>query len=161
MHEALKRHPDRVERWTLTGYPENAALRASPTSYPDSLKAGLPTAGQPPPLGTTGLHHVAILYPTRADLADALRRLLVAGFRLDGAADHGVSEAICLRDPDGNGVELYWDKPKEQWRRGADGGLVMFTHPLDLDALVSESGRIHSGYAIRRTTRPTVERGPA
>ena len=92
--------------------------------------------GQPPPPGTTGLYHVALLYPTRADLADALRRVLDAGIPLDGAADHGVSEAVYLRDPDGNGVELYWDKPKEQWPRTADGGLAMFTHALNLAALL-------------------------
>jgi catechol 2,3-dioxygenase len=95
--------------------------------------------GQPPPPGTTGLYHVAILYPTRAELADALRRLSKAKVPLDGAADHGVSEAIYLRNPDGNGVELYWDRPKEQWPRGVDGGLAMFTHPLDLDGLLEES----------------------
>ena len=94
--------------------------------------------GSPPPPGSTGLYHVAILYPTRAALADALRRVLAAGIELDGAADHGVSEAIYLRDPDGNGVELYWDRPKEQWPRAADGGLAMFTSALDLDALLRE-----------------------
>jgi len=83
--------------------------------------------GSPPPPGTTGLYHVAILYPTRVLLADALRRLLAAGIELDGAADHGVSEALYLRDPDGNGVELYWDRPREQWPRTPDGGLAMFT----------------------------------
>jgi catechol 2,3-dioxygenase len=92
--------------------------------------------GKPPPPGTTGLYHVAILYPTRAELANALRRVLQAGIALDGASDHGVSEAIYLSDPDGNGVELYWDKPKEQWPSDAHGGLAMFTRPLDLDALL-------------------------
>ncbi len=92
--------------------------------------------GSPPPPGTTGLYHVAILYPTRARLADALRRVLAAGIELDGAADHGVSEALYLRDPEGNGVELYWDRPQEQWPRTPDGGLAMFTHLLDLDALL-------------------------
>jgi len=95
--------------------------------------------GQPPPPGTTGLYHVAILYPTRAELADALRRLVKAKVPLEGASDHGVSEAIYLRDLDRNGVELYWDRPKEQWPRSADGGLAMFTHPLDLDALLKGS----------------------
>jgi len=95
--------------------------------------------GQPPPPGATGLYHVAILYPTRAGLADALRRLVKAKVPLEGASDHGVSEAIYLRDPDRNGVELYWDRPEEQWPRSADGGLAMFTHPLDLDALLKES----------------------
>ena len=92
--------------------------------------------GSPPPSGTTGLYHVAILYPTRALLADALRRVLAAGIELDGASDHGVSEALYLRDPDNNGVELYWDRPKEQWPRNADGGLAMFTRALDLDDLL-------------------------
>ena len=94
--------------------------------------------GSPPPPGTTGLYHVAILYPTRALLADALRRLSGAGVELEGAADHGVSEAIYLRDPDGNGVELYWDRPREQWPRTPDGGMAMFTHPLDLGSLLAE-----------------------
>ena len=97
--------------------------------------------GSPPPPGTTGLYHVAILYPTRALLADALRRLLAAEIELDGATDHGVSEAIYLRDPDGNGVELYWDRPQEQWPRTSDGGLAMFTRALDLDALLIEQPR--------------------
>jgi catechol 2,3-dioxygenase len=79
------------------------------------------------------------LFPTRAELADAVRRVMQAGIPLEGASDHGVSEAVYLRDPDGNGVELYWDRPKEEWPRTADGGLAMFTHPLDLDALLSES----------------------
>jgi catechol 2,3-dioxygenase len=90
--------------------------------------------GPPPPPGTTGLYHLAVLYPTRAALADALRRLLAAGIELVGASDHGVSEALYLRDPDGNGVELYWDRPKAQWPRTPDGGLAMFTQALDLDA---------------------------
>ena len=97
--------------------------------------------GSPPPPGTTGLYHVAILYPTRALLADALRRLLAAGIELDGAADHGVSEALYLRDPDGNGVELYWDRPQEQWPRASDGGLAMFTRALNLDVLLNEPPR--------------------
>ena len=93
--------------------------------------------GAPPPPGTTGLYHVAVLYPTRALLADALRRVLAAGIELDGASDHGVSEALYLRDPDGNGVELYWDRPKDQWPRAADGSLAMFTRHLDLDGLLA------------------------
>lgn len=94
--------------------------------------------GSPPPPGTTGLYHLAILYPTRAALADALRRLVAAGIKLDGASDHGVSEALYLRDPDGNGVELYWDKPKEQWPTTADGELAMVTKRLDLNSLLAE-----------------------
>lgn len=93
--------------------------------------------GDPPPRGTTGLYHLAILYPTRAALADALRRVLAAGIALDGASDHGVSEALYLRDPDGNGVELFWDKPKDQWPHAPDGGLTMYTRSLDLDDLLS------------------------
>lgn len=92
--------------------------------------------GLPPPPGSTGLYHLAILYPNRNSLADAVRRLLAAGIELEGAADHGVSEAIYLRDPDGNGVELYWDKPKEEWPRDADGSLAMVTHQLDLAGLL-------------------------
>src|SRR5471032_3064490 len=94
--------------------------------------------GSPPPPGTTGLYHVAILYPTRALLADALRRVLRAGIKLDGASDHGVSEALYLRDPDNNGVELYWDRPRDQWPKNRDGSLQMFTHPLDLHDLLAE-----------------------
>lgn len=93
--------------------------------------------GSPPPPGTTGLFHVAILYPTRAALADALRRLAAAGIPLDGASDHGVSEALYLDDPDGNGVELYWDRPEAEWPRNSDGSLAMVTLPLDLRSLVA------------------------
>src|SRR5688572_30011663 len=96
-------------------------------------------AGSPPPPGTTGLYHLAILYPTRAALADALRRLQQAGVPLEGASDHGVSEALYLRDPDQNGVELYWDRPKESWPRTPAGDLAMFTRPLDLAALLKTS----------------------
>jgi catechol 2,3-dioxygenase len=92
--------------------------------------------GAPPPAGSTGLYHVAILYPTRAMLADALRRLIKAGIPLDGASDHGVSEALYLHDPDRNGVELYWDRPAGKWPRAADGSLAMRTDPLDLDGLL-------------------------
>jgi catechol 2,3-dioxygenase len=95
--------------------------------------------GNPPPPGSTGLFHHAILYPTRAALADALRRLIAAKIALDGAADHGVSEALYLRDPDENGVELYWDRPKESWPRTKDGELAMFSRPLDLDDLLREN----------------------
>ena len=97
--------------------------------------------GSPPARGTTGLFHLAILYPTRAALADALRRVAAAGIALDGASDHGVSEALYLRDPDNNGVELYWDKPKAQWPRTADGAIEMFTRRLDIDDLLREGTR--------------------
>ncbi len=95
--------------------------------------------GTPPAPGTTGLYHLAILYPTRVELADALRRLIRAGIALDGVADHGVSHALYLRDPDGNGVELYWDRPREEWPRDTSGEITMFTKPLDLDALLAET----------------------
>jgi catechol 2,3-dioxygenase len=95
--------------------------------------------GSPPPPGTTGLYHLAILYPTRALLAEALHRLIDAGIPLDGASDHGVSEALYLRDPDDNGVELYWDRPQAQWPRSADGGIAMYTRRLDLEGLLREA----------------------
>jgi catechol 2,3-dioxygenase len=95
--------------------------------------------GSPPPLGTTGLYHFAILYPTRAELAEALKRITAAGIRLDGASDHGVSEALYLRDPDQNGVELYWDRPRERWPHSPDGTLTMFTGPLHLGSLLAEA----------------------
>ena len=94
--------------------------------------------GAPPAPGTTGLFHLAILYPTRADLADALRRLTAADVPLHGASDHGVSEALYLDDPDGNGVELYRDRPAHEWPRDAEGGLTMYTRRLDLDDLLRE-----------------------
>ncbi len=94
--------------------------------------------GSPPPRGSTGLFHTAILYPARADLADALRRLIAAKIPLDGASDHGVSEALYLRDPDQNGVELYWDRPEKDWPRSPDGGLAMMTAALDLENLLAE-----------------------
>src|SRR6185503_7338910 len=94
--------------------------------------------GSPPPAGTTGLYHLAILYPTRTLLAGALRRVLAAGIELDGAADHGVSEALYLRDPDGNGVEVYHDRPESAWPRAVSGELAMFTHALDLATLLKE-----------------------
>jgi catechol 2,3-dioxygenase len=95
--------------------------------------------GSPPADGTTGLFHLAILYPNRAELGDALRRLIAAKIPLDGASDHGVSEALYLRDPDENGVELYRDRPREEWPRTAEGELAMFTQPLDLEALLRDA----------------------
>jgi catechol 2,3-dioxygenase len=94
--------------------------------------------GSPPPPGTTGLYHVAILYPSRRSLADALRRVLEAGIPLDGASDHGVSEALYLRDPDDNGIELYWDREPDAWPRTPQGALNMFTKRLDLSNLLRE-----------------------
>jgi len=95
--------------------------------------------GSPPSPRSTGLYHLAILYPTRAELSDALRRVLSANITLEGASDHGVSEALYLRDPDGNGVELYWDKPQEQWPRTPEGNLAMTTQALDLGSLLKET----------------------
>jgi catechol 2,3-dioxygenase len=96
--------------------------------------------GSPPPRQATGLYHAAIVYPSRRGLAHALKRVLDAGIVLDGASDHGVSEAIYLHDPDHNGIELYWDRPKELWPRDSQGGLAMITRPLDLAALLKEEG---------------------
>jgi len=93
----------------------------------------------PPPPGSTGLYHLALVYPSRPHLADALRRLIAANIPLDGAADHGVSESLYLRDPDDNGVELYRDRPQAEWPRDAHGGLAMYSHPLDLHHLLLEA----------------------
>jgi catechol 2,3-dioxygenase len=93
--------------------------------------------GSPPPVGSTGLYHLAILYPTRAELGAALKALRKHGVELEGAADHGVSEALYLRDPDGNGVELYWDRPEEEWPRDAEGGIAMGTRAMDLAGLLA------------------------
>jgi catechol 2,3-dioxygenase len=101
--------------------------------------------GSPPPRGATGLFHVALLYPDRAALADAVRRVVAAGIPLDGASDHGVSEAIYLRDPDENGVELYCDRPRDAWPRHPDGQLQMGTWPLDLAGLLAESAEPTGG----------------
>ena len=95
--------------------------------------------GRPPAPGTTGLYHVAFLYPTRRDLARVLQQLLAQGVGLEGAADHGVSQALYLRDPDGNGVELYWDRPMAEWPQDATGGLAMGTEPLDLEELLAQA----------------------
>jgi catechol 2,3-dioxygenase len=95
--------------------------------------------GSPAPRTSTGLYHVAVRLPTRRSLAVALQRVLDAGIRLEGASDHGVSEAIYLRDPDGNGVELYWDRPRDEWPRAADGSLAMVTDPLDMTGLLAEA----------------------
>lgn len=108
--------------------------------------------GSPPPPGTTGLYHVAILYPTRRALADALQRLISAGIPLDGASDHGVSEALYLRDPDQNGVEMYWDRPQDAWPRTPKGELAMFTRRLDLNDLLQEVASANDA--------PNVDEGP-
>ena len=125
--ELMERHGNEAAFVSAGGYHHHIGLNTWESA-----------GGSPPPPGTTGLYHFAILYPTRAELADALRRLMAANIPLDGASDHGVSEALYLRDPDDNGVELYWDRPKEAWPRGAKGELAMFTRPLDLDDLLRE-----------------------
>ena len=101
--------------------------------------------GSPPPPGTTGLYHFAVRLPTRRALAEALLQLIEVRYPIEGASDHGVSEAIYLRDPDGNGIELYWDRPREEWPRDRDGGLQMFTAALDLEELLAEARRSNEG----------------
>jgi catechol 2,3-dioxygenase len=118
---------------------EAAFIAAGDYHHHIALNTWESRGGSPPPPGSTGLYHLAILYPTRASLADALRRLMRAGIPLTGASNHGASEALYLDDPDGNGVELYWDRPRAEWPRDADGNLMMFTKPLDLDDLLSNS----------------------
>jgi catechol 2,3-dioxygenase len=116
---------------------EAAFLSAGGYHHHIGLNTWESAGGKPPSSGSTGLYHLAIAYPTRAELADALRRLRRAGIPLNGASDHGVSEALYLRDPDGNGVELYWDRPREKWPRTSTGDLAMITEPLNLDDLLS------------------------
>ncbi len=120
-------------------YPGAAFLSAGGYHHHIGLNTWESGGGTPPPPGSTGLYHIAIRYPRRAELADALRRLRTAGIQLDGAADHGVSEALYLRDPDQNGVELYWDRPEADWPRNPDGTLAMTTGRLDLGALLDET----------------------
>jgi catechol 2,3-dioxygenase len=119
--------------------PQAAFLSAGGYHHHIGLNTWESKNGQPPPPGTTGLYHVAIRYPDRASLGDALRRLVEAKVPLQGASDHGVSEALYLADPDGNGVELYWDRPREQWPRARDGSIKMVTEPLDVAALLAEA----------------------
>jgi catechol 2,3-dioxygenase len=123
----------------ITQYYGQAAVFLSAGGYHHHIGLNIweSREGQPPAPGTTGLYHVAFLYPTRQDLAKVLKQLQQKGVALDGAADHGVSQALYLRDPDGNGVELYWDRPKNEWPVDAQGNLHMTTLPLDLDELMS------------------------
>jgi catechol 2,3-dioxygenase len=121
--------------------PSAAFLSAGGYHHHIGLNTWESRQGTPPAPGTTGLYHVAIRYPDRAALADALRRLTDAHIPLEGASDHGVSEALYLHDPDGNGLELYWDRPRNQWPRAADGSLQMTTERLDVDALLEEARR--------------------
>jgi len=117
-----------------------AFLAAGNYHHPIGLNTWESAGGTAPPKGHTGLYHTAFLYPSRATLGDALKRVLNAGIKLDGASDHGVSEALYLRDPDENGVELYWDKPEADWPRDADGALSMVNDPLDLASLLAAAG---------------------
>lgn len=117
---------------------EAAFLSAGGYHHHIALNTWESLGGSPPPAQATGLYHLAILYPTRSALADALRRLVAAGIPLEGAADHGVSESLYLRDPDNNGVELYRDRPQEQWPHTAEGHLAMYTRRLDLRGLLAE-----------------------
>jgi catechol 2,3-dioxygenase len=125
--EVMQRHGNEVAFVSAGGYHHHIGLNTWESA-----------GGNPPPRGATGLYHFAIVYPTRAALADALRRLMSANIPLEGASDHGVSEALYLHDPDGNGIELYWDKPTGQWPRGENGGVEMYTRPLDLEDLLRE-----------------------
>jgi catechol 2,3-dioxygenase len=121
--------------------PSAAFLSAGGYHHHIGLNTWESRGGHPPPPGSTGLYHVAIRYPDRAALADALRRLVDARVPLEGASDHGVSEALYLHDPDGNGLELYWDRPRDQWPHAADGSVRMTTERLDVDALLEEARR--------------------
>ena len=123
--ELMQRHGDEVAFISAGGYHHHIGVNPWESA-----------GGKSPPSGTTGLYHFAILYPSRAALADALRRLIAANVPLEGASDHGVSEALYLRDPDQNGIELYWDRPHEQWPLGHDGKVNMYTRPLDLNSLL-------------------------
>lgn len=119
---------------------EAAFLSAGGYHHHLGLNTWSSRGGRPPPRGHTGLYHVAILYPGRRELGEAVRRVLSSGVRFVGAADHGVSEAVYFEDPDGNGLELYRDRAREQWPRGPNGELVMMNAPLDLEALLAEAG---------------------
>jgi catechol 2,3-dioxygenase len=125
--EVMQRYGDQAAFISAGGYHHHIGLNTWESK-----------GGHPPAPGTTGLFHTAILYPTRAALADALHRVREAGIQLDGASDHGVSEALYLRDPDQNGVELYRDRPEAEWPRRPDGSLAMFTRKLDLDDLMRQ-----------------------
>jgi len=139
IERALKFYQDVLGFEITTRYGTQAVfLSAGGYHHHIALNTWESQGGSPPPPNATGLYHLAILYPTRALLADALRRVLAAGIQLDGASDHGVSEALYLRDPDDNGVELYWDRPREQWPRTPDGGIEMYTRRLDLEGLQKE-----------------------
>jgi catechol 2,3-dioxygenase len=126
-----------VQRWAT----QAAFIAAGSYHHHIGLNTWESLGGEPPAPGTTGLYHIAILYPDRPSLADALRRVIAAGIELDGAADHGVSEALYLRDPDQNGVELYRDREETEWPRTREGELAMYSRPLNLRELLAEAPR--------------------
>jgi catechol 2,3-dioxygenase len=139
LERSLKFYRDVLGFEVTQGYGQDAVfISAGGYHHHIGLNTWESKQGLPPAPGTTGLYHLAILYPTRAALADALRRLIKANIPLTGAADHGVSEAIYLNDPDGNGVELYWDRPRNEWPRNPDETLAMYTRQLDLENLLAE-----------------------
>jgi catechol 2,3-dioxygenase len=126
--EVMQRHGDQAAFISAGGYHHHIGLNTWESR-----------GGSPPPPGTTGLYHVAIRYPDRRTLAEALRQVVEAGVPIEGASDHGVSEAIYLRDPDGNGIELYRDRPRDEWPPAEPGSVAMYTRPLDLRALLAEA----------------------
>lgn len=139
IERSLKFYRDILGFEVMQWYGEDAVfISAGGYHHHIGLNTWMSKGAPPAPRNTAGLFHLAILYPERRELAQALRWLIEAEYPLDGASDHGVSEALYLRDPDGNGVELYVDRPQEQWPRTPDGGLAMVTEPLDIQSLLSE-----------------------
>lgn len=139
LERALAFYRDLLGFELITTYGEQAAfISAGGYHHHIGLNTWQSRGGTPPPEGSTGLFHTAILYPSRRDLAEICKRLFDAGYPISGASDHGVSEAIYLDDPDGNGVELYRDRPREEWPRKEDGSVDMYTRPLDLKGLLEE-----------------------
>ena len=142
LNRALKFYCDLLGFELTTTYGKDAAfVSAGGYHHHIGLNTWYSKGGAPAPVSSTGLFHTAILYPTRKDLAAILKRLLEANYPITGASDHGVSEALYLSDPDQNGVELYWDRPQEEWPKHEDGSLQMYTRPLDLQDLLSELDR--------------------
>ena len=140
LNRAVRFYRDVLGFALTTTYGDQAAfMSAGGYHHHIGLNVWQSRGGSPPPPGHTGLFHFAIRFPTRADLAAALARLVEQDHPLQGASDHGVSEALYLADPDGNGIELYWDRPRERWPRKPDGSLDMFTRPLDVQALLAEA----------------------
>lgn len=138
--KALEFYCDLLGFKVMSTYGDQAAfISAGGYHHHIGLNTWYSKGGEPAPKRSTGLFHTAILYPTRKDLAIALKRLMDANYPLTGAADHGVSEALYLDDPDGNGVELYWDKPESEWPKKTDGSLDMYTKRLDVEALLTEA----------------------